>query len=180
MANVTTDRNVSYIFIDNSAFVIITAFSVRMIFKLSYKSKLHLTVCSILKNLTILIGPESKLILTTNGILQPFELNLIIKLMSRSKAQVNTNVIAALSHVSFSTNVIALEQFANVKLVYNVLLLRRSSLSLKPAFELRGKTTKCVHSILIKNQYECAGYASNRLITPETINALMFYAKCIM
>ncbi|MGP1918126.1 MAG: hypothetical protein ACTS4U_00200 [Candidatus Hodgkinia cicadicola] len=176
--NITIGENVSFIFIDNYARIIMNVFAIRIVFKLGYKCKLRLIVNSISRNLIIIVGPEGKIIITTNGILQSFNLSLTIKLMDRSKAQVNVNMIIALNYVTFSTNAIALEQFANVKLVYNVLMLKRSWLSLNPTFELKGKTTKSIHSILVKNSDENTYYTSNRLIAPEVVNALMFYSKC--
>ncbi|MGP1916015.1 MAG: hypothetical protein ACTS6G_00940 [Candidatus Hodgkinia cicadicola] len=176
--NVAIVKAAAFVFVDNWSCVVIDIFSVRLEVKIGYKSKLKLNVNSILKNLTITIGSKSKLIVTTNGILQSFNLNLNVKLLNHSEVQVNTDVIVALNHVVFAANAIALEQFANVKLVYNVLILKQSSVRLNPTFELRGKTTKCVHSIFVSNRSNDGGYASNRLVTPEIINALMFYSKC--
>ncbi|MGP1914274.1 MAG: hypothetical protein ACTS42_00365 [Candidatus Hodgkinia cicadicola] len=176
--NITIVKTVAFVFVDNWSYVDINILSVRLEVKVGYKSKLKLNVNSILKNLTIIIGPKSKLIVTTNGILQSFNLNLNIKLLNRSEVQVNTNVIVALNSIAFTTNAIALEQFTNVKLVYNVLMLKQSLVRLNPTFELRGKTTKCVHSIFVDNRNNDNGYASNRLVTPEVIGALMFYSKC--
>lgn len=153
-------------------------FSTQTVIKLGHKSKLHINVNSISKSLTVAVGPKSKLIVTTNGILQSINLSLNIKLMNHSEAKVRANVIMALNYVTFTTNVIAIEQFANVKLVYNVLMLRRSLLSLSPSFELRGKTTKCVHSISVSDQNDIGSYTSNRLVAPEIIKAMQFYSGC--
>ncbi|MGP1925175.1 MAG: hypothetical protein ACTS6A_00275 [Candidatus Hodgkinia cicadicola] len=176
--NVVGGRNVSFVFIDNWSYVAIDILSPKVLIQVGYKSKLQLNVNSILKNLMVTIGPKSKLIVITNGVLKSFDLNLNLKLMNRSEVQISTNIIAALNYVSFVTNALALEQFTNVKLVYNVIILKQSSLNLSPSFELRGKNTKCVHSIFIGNKKDNDGYISNRLITPEIINALMFYANC--
>ncbi|MGP1917633.1 MAG: hypothetical protein ACTS45_01315 [Candidatus Hodgkinia cicadicola] len=59
--------------------------------------------------------------------------------MNYSKAVVSTNMIIALNYAKFATNVLALEQFAIIKLVYNVIMLKQSSLNLRPIYELRGK-----------------------------------------
>ncbi|MFP3040010.1 MAG: hypothetical protein ACTS4X_00130 [Candidatus Hodgkinia cicadicola] len=177
--NVISGRDVSFIFVDNCSNVVIDMFSVRIVCKVGYKSKLKLVVNSVVNGLTIIIGPKSKLLITTNGILQSFNLHLNIKLMNYSKAVVSTNMIIALNYAKFATNVLALEQFATVKLVYNVIMLKQSSLNLRPIFELRGKTARCIHSIFIKTPTDDGGYISNRLISSEVINALMAYTKCI-
>ncbi|MGP1911978.1 MAG: hypothetical protein ACTS5A_02450 [Candidatus Hodgkinia cicadicola] len=177
--NVISGRNVSFIFVDNCSNVVIDMFSVRIVCKVGYKSKLKLVINSVVNDLTIIIGPRSKLLITTNGILQSFNLRLNIKLMNYSKAVVSTNMIIALNYAKFATNVLALEQFATIKLVYNVIMLKQSSLNLRPIFELRGKTVRCIHSIFIKTPADDGEYISNRLISSEVINALMAYTKCI-
>ncbi|MGP1911597.1 MAG: hypothetical protein ACTS5A_00335 [Candidatus Hodgkinia cicadicola] len=177
--NVISGRDVSFIFVDNCSNVVMDMFSVRIVCKVGYKSKVKLVVNSIVNALTIIVGPKSKLLITTNGILQSFNLHLNIKLMSYSKAEVSANMIIALNYAKFATNVLALEQFATIKLVYNVIILKQSSLNLRPSFELRGKTARCIHSIFVKTPADDGGYISNRLISSEVINALTAYTKCI-
>ncbi|MGP1911237.1 MAG: hypothetical protein ACTS4T_00195 [Candidatus Hodgkinia cicadicola] len=177
--NVISGEDVSFIFVDNCSNVVMDMFSVRVVCKVGYKSKLKLVVNSVVNALTIIIGPKSKLLITTNGVLQSFNLHLNIKLMNYSKAMISTNIIIALNYAKFATNVLALEQFATIKLVYNVIMLKQNSLNLRPIFELRGKTARCIHSIFVKTPADDGEYISNRLISSEVINALMTYTKCI-
>lgn len=176
---VKTDREILHIYMDNNSKIMMTSTSKQMTYKLGYKSILRLIVSSFTQNINILGGSLSHVNIMTNESLRMLNLNVNIQLMRRSSAYVCANVVIAKAINSFKTCAIALTEGTDVKLIYNIVTLRKSLLSVEPTFTLKGRTTKCTHSMTISNGNDNAAYVLNRLICAEDLIAITIYSRCI-
>lgn len=154
-------------------------FSKQALIIAGYKSNLRLIVRFGKSRLGVWASENTRISVLVNALLQTTKLDLDIKLMERAKAKINVNSIMAPGAVSCKTNAIPIGKFVDVRLVYAVTLQKHGSVLVKPNFELKGLTSKCIHSVTINGNEEDITFIANRLMTIEEINSVNLYAKCI-
>lgn len=126
----------------------------------------------------IIVGPHSKVkILFTNAVISS-KLSVHIQLFTNAKAFIISDVATANCLNIHSMDNMILGKYATIKIVYNILILKKSYVIICPNFNFEGTLSVCSHSINVNNNVN-KNYIANRLIDYIDVSALAIYNKYI-